>query len=226
MKHLLEALDRALEKGEIAPVRPFDIVAALERVAPDVVRKPVSLAGPGSRPLPVARPRPVEKADPLPVPAMVARDDRPLRGAELRAVLAALRNDEPDRAPWPVEWFANNDPADGVRCQRMWAECLRVSLLDVCEAFCKDWDRRAHWDSTPAAVRQGTRPDVRPTWIGSADFHEVCAMAGLDGEAVASRVRAKFTSREGAAAMGITLSAAVRADGGNTRRTFTGGGDD
>lgn len=177
-----------------------DILAALAAVQPKPQRPAVSIVEP--------------------------RDERPLRGPELQAVLAALRNEEPDRAPWPAEWFVHNDPADGVRCQRMWAECLRVSLLDVCEAFCKDWDRRAHWDATPAAVRQGTRPDVRPTWIGSADFHEVCAMAGLDGEAVASRVRAKFTSREGAAAMGLMLSAAVRADGGNTRRTFTGGGDD
>jgi hypothetical protein len=131
-----------------------------------------------------------------------------------------------DRAPWPEEWFATNDPAHGYRCQRMWAECLRMSLLDVCETYCKDCDRRDAWDRASDVFRQGPRPEVRPSWVGSADFHLVCALAGLDGDAVAQRVKAKLVSRDGAAAMGLALSAAVRSNAGPARAALREGRDD
>jgi hypothetical protein len=202
MTGLLAALERvSLAAPPVA--RQRGILAALDAVMPPPKRAGVSIA---------------EPAEP--------RDEPPLRGPALRAALLRLRDVEPDRAPWPEEWWTRNDPADGVRCQRMWSECLRLSLIEVCDVCCKDFDLREAWDAKPAALRRGKRPDVRPSWIGSPDFHEVCALAGLDGEAVAQRARAQLVSREGAAAMGWALSAAVTGNGYKVRRSFGEGDHD
>lgn len=194
----------AIARVSLAPppsAAKVDILAQLDALAPKPKRAVVSIVEP--------------------------RDERPVRGAALQDLLAKMRKAEPSREQWPSEWFSRNDPADGVRCQRMWAECLRVSLLDVCETYCKDCDLQAAWDKTPEVFRKTQRPEVRVSWVGSADFHQVCALAGLDGEAVASRVKAKLVSRAGAVAMGLALSAAVRAtNGGGHRHVLREGGDD
>lgn len=200
MTGILDALARvSLAPPPIAGGKR-DILAALAAVAPKPERSVVSIVEP--------------------------RDERPLRGHALQAALARILAEEPDRTPWPEDWFAGADPADTARCQRMWAECLRLSLLDVCETYCKDCDRRDAWDRASGVFRRGPRPDVRPSWIGSSDFHLVCAMAGLDGEPVAERVKAKLISREGAAEMGLALSAPVRSSAGPARSALREGRDD
>lgn len=169
-------------------------------------------------------------APPPPVPVVVrddaAHDERPLRGQALAAALDAQCAAQPDRMPWPASWFDRNDPADSHRCLQLWSEALRMLLVDACEEVCKDFDRRDAWDRQSEKMRRGPRPMVRSVWVGSSDFMAVCALAGLDGEAIRDRVSAKLVTREGAAALGLALSAAVRSSFGPTRDAFTKGGRD
>lgn len=108
------------------------------------------------------------------------------------------------REPWPASWFAVNDPADAYRCQQMWGEALRLLLIDVCKDVQAVFERQAVWDAM--RTKHGLRPIIRPSWVTSADFHLVCALAGLDGEAVADRVTAKLRTAEGAAEMIAALA--------------------
>ena len=169
-------------------------------------------------------------APPPQVPVVVhddaARDERPLRGLALAEALDVQRAAQPDRMPWPASWFERNDPADSHRCLQLWSEALRMLLVDACEEVCKDFDRRDAWDRQSEKIRRGPRPLVKSVWVGGSDFMAVCALAGLDGGAVRDRVSAKLATREGAAALGLALTAAVRSSFGPARDAFTKGDRD
>jgi hypothetical protein len=213
---LVAALADVVAAPPAPNAKPFDIVDALQA---HLLGKALD----GLDPAP-------HRASPPPPPVVVhddaARDDRPLRGAALAAALDAQRGAQPDRMPWPASWLERNDPADAHRCLQLWSEALRMLLVDACEEVCKDFDRRDHWDGQSEKMRRGPRPLVRSAWVGSSDFMAVCALAGLDGRAVCDRVSAKLATREGAAALGLALSAAVRSSFGPTRDAFTNGGRD
>jgi hypothetical protein len=136
--------------------------------------------------------------------------DRPLRGPELQTVLAQMRDTQPDRAPWPAEWFDYNDPSHAYRCRNLWGEVLRLSLIDVCTAIAKDYARAEQWDRAPPTFRIGPRPEPRPSWVGSSEFHMVAALAGFDGAAIADRVSRKLTSPAGTAELLAAMNAAMR----------------
>jgi hypothetical protein len=133
------------------------------------------------------------------------RPDRPLSGDALRDSLRELRAAQPDRAPWPDDWFDRNDPSHGYRCQQMWAEVLRLSLVDVCEDMAKDYARAEGWSGDPKR-----RPQPRPSWVGSGEFYMVAALAGFDGAAVADRVLRKLASPQGTADLLKAMTAAFR----------------
>ncbi len=236
MKDILQALDRALERGEVRPVRSVDIVAALERVAPGVVRKQVSLpaprlpriVGPKAERSPAVAPKvaPVQVTLRGRNPTKVVLDEvaeRPLRGDELRDAIAALHAVEPAREPWPESWFTHTDSGDGHRCLQMWAECLRICLVDACGEACKTFEAQAKWDEMPEKMRKGPRPLPRNAWVGTSDFMQVCALAGLDGQAVLDQVAPKLTQLNTAAELGIALSGAARRGFANVRSSFGGG---
>ncbi len=226
MKNILQALDLALERGEVQPVRSVDIVAALERVAPGVVRKQVSLGGPTLPRVVERRPAPstavIVKVKPARPEAQDA-EQRPLRGDELRDAIAALCAVEPAREPWPDSWFAHTDAGDGHRCLQMWAECLRICLVDACDEACKTFEAQAKWDATPEKMRKGPRPLPRNAWVGTSDFMQVCALAGLDGQAVLDRVAPQLSQLATAAELGIALSGAARRGFANVRSSFGSG---
>lgn len=159
-------------------------------------------------------------------PALVDQpDERPLRGEALRDEMNKLRAAEPDREPWPDSWFTHTDAGDGHRCLQMWAECLRICLVEAADQTCKDYEAQAAWDAKPEKLRKGPRPIVRSSWIGTSDFMQVCALAGLDGQAVLDRIAPKLATHLGAAELGLALSSAARRGFANTRTSFGNAGD-
>ncbi|MEJ6397026.1 hypothetical protein [Yoonia sp. 208BN28-4] len=92
----------------------------------------------------------------------------------LRAFVDAEKALDPDRPDWPEAWFSGDElGTDAQACRAMWAAALIHMLRDLVV------DKH----STP-------RIDLRSGWFGSRDFHQCCALAGQDGQAVASRIRA------------------------------------
>lgn len=212
---LLDALTRVMNDARpVAPVVTTKVLAALDRALAESPAKPVTVAPVPARPAAVV---PVVVAAP-------ADDHRPMRGAELRAAVAELGAAQPERAQWPERWWTDNDPDDGLRCRDMWAEALRICLIDICEQVCEDFAAQAFWDGTPEPLRHGRpRPLVRMHWIGTPDFMMVCALAGLDGDAVAGRVKRQMQTAQGAADLGRALSSAVRSSFGPMRTAFSAG---
>jgi hypothetical protein len=220
MKDILQALDRALERGEVKPARALDIRVALERAAAEALPKPVSLSTPRLPRIVRQEAAPVRVAvRSKPAPADQP-DERPLRGLALRDEMNKLRAAEPDREPWPDSWFTHTDAGDGHRCLQMWAECLRICLVEAADQTCKDYEAQAAWDAKPEKLRKGPRPIVRSSWIRTSDFMQVCALAGLDGQAVLDRVAPKLATHLGAAELGMALSGAARRGFANTRSSF------
>ena len=105
----------------------------------------------------------------------------------LRTMIAELQSKIPERAvgepgweitrpAWPDSWFDARDPGDVAACRRLWASALLACIRDVVQDMnqSKDFDRKI------GRVSAG--------WIGSRDFHEMCALAGVDGAAVVDRL--------------------------------------
>lgn len=89
--------------------------------------------------------------------------------------------DADTRMPWPSRWFDTVDPGDVSACRALWAcvlaSCLKGAIADACQRA----DRGNF---------MGQGGAVSAHWIGSRDFHMVCALAGLDGIFVLDQVEA------------------------------------
>lgn len=66
-------------------------------------------------------------------------------------------------------------------CQALWASVLHMALEDEV----KDWKRYSEWMELPPSGGPLLRRPER--WVGSGEFYVVCALAGLDGDAVLER---------------------------------------
>ena len=106
----------------------------------------------------------------------------------LRVMVDELQAAHPERAPgepgweatrpaWPDSWFDARDPGDVSACRKLWASVLLACIRDVVQ----DLQGSEGFD-------QKRVPVASSSWIGSRDFHEVCALAGVDGVAVADRL--------------------------------------
>ena len=114
-------------------------------------------------------------------------DDAPVPRPSLRAMVGELQATHPERMPgepgwemtrpvWPDSWFDARDPGDVTACRKLWASALLACIRDVVQ----DRHGSKGFDQKRVPVSSG--------WIGSRDFHEVCALAGVDGIAVADRL--------------------------------------
>lgn len=72
-------------------------------------------------------------------------------------------------------------PVEAAACGSLWAAVLHQALKDIHDAQTGGPMRSAPYGG-------GRQP--RPEWVGSRDFHMTCALAGLDGTAVAEAFRA------------------------------------
>jgi hypothetical protein len=162
-------------------VRVLDAIAALEGAEAAPAAPPVDI---------LAALDALDAAARRPVPAPVPEPDCEPRRESLRAFVARVAH--PDRMAWPESWLRQTDSLDGWRCRTLWQDVLRVSLIDACDEVLKAFRKR--------------RPQRPVSWVGTADFHKVCALAGFDGEAVAERTRRALATAAGAQAMCDALS--------------------
>lgn len=97
--------------------------------------------------------------------------------ATLRQMVDEQAGADPERLPWPERWWTERDSGDYRACRELWAasllHCLRAAL-----------GLESYNDSY---LGKGTMVGIG--WIGSRDFHMVCALAGLDGSAVEYRLK-------------------------------------
>ena len=130
---------------------------------------------------------PVTISRPTKVEVQTAADTADQRRADVRQMLADLQSAIPERAVgepgwevtrpvWPDSWFEAHDPGDAAACRRLWAAALLACIRDTVEGT-----RRGE------ALRLGSTLTVSG-WIESRDFHEMWALAGVDGVAVADRL--------------------------------------
>tara|TARA_R110002126_G_scaffold216367_2_gene362424 strand:- start:2266 stop:2694 length:429 start_codon:yes stop_codon:yes gene_type:complete len=103
------------------------------------------------------------------------------RSADRDGVAEADAADLTDTRPdWPEDWQTRRDAEDAVACQRLWQAllmaCLRDAVEDLLSPRCRP---------TPAQRKLGMAP---AGWIHSRDFHMTCALAGVEGAAVAALV--------------------------------------
>lgn len=100
-----------------------------------------------------------------------------LPGRPLRSMLDELAAAQPDREPWPDDWFEYTDSGQIEACRKLWCQVLLSCV-------------RAALNVDGSNDRQNSRP-VPFDWIGSRDFHMICALAGFDGVAVAERLQSE-----------------------------------
>lgn len=101
-------------------------------------------------------------------------DDPPPR--PLREMLDELAEADPNRLPWPDDWFAHTDSGQIAACRGLWNSVLLSCIRSVFGAL-------------GVGEEQAGNKRLEASWIGSRDFHMVCALCGLDGVAVQSRLR-------------------------------------
>lgn len=69
-------------------------------------------------------------------------------------------------------------------CQQLWRSVLAVALRDI---FLPSVNRR---------TRTSKERDEAVAWVGSKEFHMVCALAGVDGPRMATRIRKRMKDRD------------------------------
>ena len=107
--------------------------------------------------------------------AAMRQDDLP--AVPLRKMLEEQHQAQPDRLPWPDDWFDRRDPGDAAACQRLWGAVLLTCIRSAIGASADEDNGNTYVSAVPSG------------WVGSRDFHIVCALAGFDGQAVSDRVR-------------------------------------
>lgn len=100
----------------------------------------------------------------------------PIPSVPLSDMLAEQQAADPDRLPWPSDWLSGPNPYDWIMCRRMWCAVLLTCIRDALKV--------AHIDKSTVAERYAASSG----WIGSKDFHMVCALAGVDGVAFSDRL--------------------------------------
>lgn len=152
------------------------------------------------RPALTARPAHRQRL-PAVMPVAVA-DDAPVSPPPtLRSMLDELAASDPARLPWPDDWITRRDPGDADACRRMWGACLISCLHSVLKEAMAEF---ARGPKKPRLQRNEGRP-VLNGWIGSRDFHMVCALSGLDGVAVEEGVKAALQTNAACEAMFAAL---------------------
>ena len=117
---------------------------------------------------------------PAPVPV------EPLPPRPLREMLDELAASDPERLPWPADWLDVRTSGEVRACRTLWQAVLMSCL------------RSAMGEITSFDHQSGSQ-QVSVSWIGGRDFHLVCALAGFDGDAVASRLAKMRETPEGVA---------------------------
>jgi hypothetical protein len=133
-----------------------------------------------------ATPRPAR-----PRPARLERPDRQRDlSRDLSRDLAAACAADPERQPWPEDWFRVSDPMDAARCLALWqaalAELLAAALMT------RQWELTGFQGPKPIPDNCGGH--VPWDWIGTRGFHEVCDLAGFDGAQVAASILSQARS--------------------------------
>jgi len=193
MAGLLQDFARALDAPTAPDVRaaprranPADLLAALG-ITQNPEPLPVARRFPRIVPAP-AKPKFVQWITPArvacPAPERIADQPRP----NLRAMIEEQVAADPDRLPWPESWWHTPDSGVANSCRAMWQTALRELLADALRDV----------------IGLKPRADVitcsaNRAWLGSRDFHMVCALAGMDGIAVEDRVTAAIATEAGAA---------------------------
>jgi hypothetical protein len=133
----------------------------------------------------VPRVRPASAAAVGPALAQPCDDDRPLSGKRLRAALRERDEAQPEREPWPSDWFdVSSDPSDVERVRAMWGKALSQLVKDALAEMLRDLGRRA-------AANYGQIDSL--SWLRSRSFLEVAELAGLDRD-FAERLRGRLHS--------------------------------
>ena len=109
----------------------------------------------------------------------------------LRVILRVRAERDPNRLPWPDEWFDHTDSGQIDACRALWGDALRMMLMGVCEVVI---GRRKH----DCRVGDG--------WVGTRDFRIVCTLAGFDPEALQERLTEILSTREGAYDLRLRLT--------------------
>ena len=82
---------------------------------------------------------------------------------------------------------------DAAACRVLWCEVLRLAIDDL-----RGLGRGLHHADRRGNVRlEAWEAHI---WLGSRDFHHVCALAGVDGRAVIDRMRPVTRADGGATA--------------------------
>ena len=172
----LDQLENILNGADTAPAMrgapPLDALEAISEAVPLAVEEPAEIEPARSKP---ALPR-IARRPETPTPVLQPESTEG-RGVRYRRWLAA-RNADPDRAPWPADFFSSADPGEAERCRRLWCAILATNAKEGIRAAV----RRLSGMPTTAALA------ACESWIGSRDFMQVCDLAGLDGRALADRI--------------------------------------
>ena len=114
----------------------------------------------------------------------------------IRRMIAAA---DPERLPWPDDWFADDDPTAASRCVKLWSAAFMVSA------------EQDLFDAIGWLDRTGT-PHF--SFLFKKEAAEVASLAGLNPEAVFDRLRAALTpmTRESLIAVARKFSSAGNGD--------------
>jgi hypothetical protein len=116
---------------------------------------------------------------------------------------AAIHPVEEERLPWPDDWAISRDPADAYRCRAMWCGVLIACLTSMLTAYLQPRTLRGQERRSQSTLRDG--PDIGPGFVGSRDFHMICALAGFDGTAMKERLLRAMETPQGARHILYTL---------------------
>ncbi len=109
---------------------------------------------------------------------------------------AAIHLVEEERLPWPADWATSRDPADAYRCRAMWCGVLIACLSSAITEFLQPRALPEEKHTNRRDLRGET--GIAPRWIGSRDFHMICALAGFDGVAIRERLQRAMETPQGA----------------------------
>lgn len=111
----------------------------------------------------------------LPAPSAAVARDAPTR-PDLRAMVAEQCAADPERLPWPDDWFDYTDSGQVHACRALWASALFACI-------------RSALGAVGAVDARNTRSaSVSISWFRTTDFYTMCALAGFDGVALADRL--------------------------------------
>lgn len=108
-----------------------------------------------------------------PARSVAGGPDTPPR-PDLRSMLAEQCAADPDRLPWPDDWFNGTDSGQAAACRALWGAALFACIRSALGAI-------------GANDAKNTRT-VSLSWFETKDFHTMCALAGFDGVAIADRL--------------------------------------